>query len=103
MTDYFQMASDEDGELHLFPHNLAEPDYLNRWRVWVIDEHGESFPAPICDPLMCVNDGVVSNPLGRTGHEMLKGWWVDQLGATGIELAIDNGDRLRFPHPRHRT
>ena len=56
-ADRFQFASDFDGDLHLFPKNLNEPDYQDRWEVWVILADGSRKKAPLFTPPMCVNDG----------------------------------------------
>ena len=69
----FQFASDFDGDLHLFPKNLNEPDYERRWQVWVILSDGERKEAPVCTPVMCVVDGKVTNPLGDSGHQKVAG------------------------------
>jgi hypothetical protein len=66
-ADLFQFASDIDGDLHLFPRHLDEPDYQSRWHVWVNDVDGTRSEAPLCSPMMCVNAGVVTNPYGAAG------------------------------------
>ena len=67
-ADRFQFASDLDGDLHLFPKDLDEPEYPRRWRVWIISADGCRSEAALSTPYMCVNDGVVSNPHGVSGH-----------------------------------
>ena len=98
--DLFQFASDIDGDLHLFPRNLDEPDYQNRWQVWVILKDGTRSNAPVCSPCMCVNNGVVTNPHDIAGHREVAGWWVDDLGASEIEVSIDGEPPILIPHPR---
>lgn len=93
-SDLFQFASDIDGDLHLFPRSLSDPDYPSRWHVWVIRDDGTRSEAPLCTPMMCVNNGVVSNPLGQSGLQTLAGWYVDSVNASEIEVTI------RIPHPR---
>jgi hypothetical protein len=100
ITDHFQMASDYDGDLHLFPRNLEEQNYIMRWKVWIIDQHGQAKPAPAYDPIMGVKDGRVTNPLGPDGNRSVNGWWVDSVGAQAIELQIDDQAPIRFVHPR---
>ncbi len=99
-ADLFQFASDIDGDLHLFPRYLDEPDYQSRWHVWVIDADGTRTEAPLCSPTMCVNGGLVTNPYGPSGHQDVTGWWVDALNANEIEIKIDNGPVIRMRHPR---
>ena len=72
-ADRFQFSSDFDGDLHLFPKTLDEPDYQTRWRVWVIQADGSRKEASLCTPVMCVVDGVVANPLGTSGHQQVAG------------------------------
>lgn len=100
MVDRFQFASDYDGDLHLFPRNLAEPDYRNRWEVWVILADGSRKGAPLYTPVMCVHDGEVTNPLGDSGHQQVAGWDVDFMNASEIEISIDSGPAFRIRHPR---
>jgi hypothetical protein len=97
--DQFQLACDFDGDLHLFPRNLDEPDYQTRWQVWVIQADGSRTEAPLYSPVMCVNDGVVTNPLGTSGHQQVAGWFVDSLNASEIEISIDFGPAIRIRHP----
>ena len=99
-TDRFQFASDFDGDLHLFPKNLDEPDYQHHWEVWVILADGSRKEAPLYTPPMCVNDGVVTNPLGTSGHQQVAGWDVDFMNASEIEVIIDSGPAIRIRHPR---
>jgi hypothetical protein len=94
-----QFASDIDGDLHMFPRNIGEPDYEDRWRVWVLLADGSRTEAPLCSPLMCVTEGVVSNPFRSSGHERVAGWYVGLVGATGIEVAIENAAAVRIRHP----
>jgi hypothetical protein len=98
--DLFQFASDLDGDLHLFPKNLDEPDYQHRWQVWVLHPDGTRNEAPLCSPMMCVNDGVVTNPHGLSGHQEVAGWWVDFFNSSEIEIAIDSEKVIRIRHPR---
>ena len=95
----FQFASDFDGDLHLFPGDLDEPDYQNRWKVWVIQTDGSRQMATLYTPPMCVNDGVVTNPLGADGHQQVAGWYVDFMNASEIEVIIDSGPAIRIRHP----
>jgi hypothetical protein len=99
-ADQFQFASDFDGDLHLFPKNLDEPDYQTRWRVWILHSDGSRSEAPLCSPMMCVNDGIVTNPHYTTGHREVAGWYVDSLNASEIEVSIDSGPVIRLRHPR---
>ena len=99
-TDRFQFASDYDGDLHLFPDDLDEPDYQHRWEVWVILADGNRKKASLYTPPMCVNDGVVSNPLGASGHQQVAGWDVDFMNASEIEIIIDSEPPIRIRHPR---
>ncbi len=99
-ADKFQFASDFDGDLHLFPKNLDEPDYQHRWQVWVIHSDSSRSEAPLCTPVMCVNDGEVTNPLGTSGHQQVAGWYVDFMNASEIEIIIDSGPAIRIRHPR---
>ena len=102
-AELFQFASDLDGDLHLFPKHLDEPDYTGRWKVWVVRADGTRTEAPLCEPQMCVfAGGVVRNPLHLSGHRDVAGWYVDGVDATGIEVAIDGGGVVRIPHPRAR-
>ena len=102
-ADQFHLACDFDGDLHLFPKNLDEPDYQHRWRVWVIQADGSRKEAPLYSPVMCVNDGVLTNPLGTSGHQQVDGWFVDSWNASEIEISIDSGPIIRIRHPwRHR-
>ncbi len=96
----FQFASDFDGDLHLFPKNLNEPDYQHRWHVWVIHSDSSRSEAPLCTPVMCVNDGEVTNPLGTSGHQQVAGWYVDFMNASKIEIIIDTRPAIRIRHPR---
>lgn len=95
-----QFASDADGDLHLFPRDLDEPDYGGRWRVWVVRTDGTRTEAPLCSPVMCVTDGRVTNPHGSTGHREVAGWWVDSVNASEIEIMIDASSATRIRHPR---
>lgn len=99
-ADKFQFASDFDGDLHLFPNNLDEPDYERRWHVWVILSDGGRKEAPLDTPVMCVVDGVVTNPLGDSGHRQVAGWNVDFMYSSEIEIRIESGPAIRIPHPR---
>ncbi len=65
----FQFASDIDGDLHLFPKNLDEPDYPSRWQVWVRLTDGRREEAVLDSPIMCVHDGKVTNPYYPSGHQ----------------------------------
>ncbi len=98
-TDQFQLACDFDRALHLFPRNLDEPDYQTRWRVWILHSDGSRKEASLCTPVMCVNDGVVRNPLFPSGHRQVAGWFVDSLNASEIEISIDSGPFIRIRHP----
>ena len=98
--DKFQFASDYDGDLHLFPKNLDEPDYQDRWEVWVILADGSRKKASLYTPPMCVNDGVVTNPLGTSGHQQVAGWDVDFMNSSEIEVIIDSEPPIRIQHPR---
>jgi hypothetical protein len=100
ITELVQFASDGDGDLHLFPRNLDEPDYEHRWQVWVIRTDGSRHEAPLCSPFMCVIGGVVTNPYSTTGHRSVPGWYVDYLNAAEIEVVIDTSSIIRIPHPR---
>jgi hypothetical protein len=102
-AELVQFASDIDGDLHLFPSNLDEPDYQMRWRVWVIHSDGTRSEAPLCSPIMCVNEGVVTNPYGATGLQSVPGWWVDELNVTEIEISNGAGPAIRMQHPRQGT
>lgn len=99
-TNLVQFASDIDGDLHLFPMNLGEPDYEGRWQVSVLHSDGTRSKAPLCSPTMCVNDGVVTNPFGDSGHREVAGWYVDSLNASEIEISIDSVPSVRIRHPR---
>jgi hypothetical protein len=96
----FQFASDIDGDLHLFPRNLDDPGYRERWRVWVILADGSRSEAPLCSPTMCVTDGAVTNPYGASGHREVAGWYVDSVGGSEIEVAIGTSPVIRVRHPR---
>ena len=98
-TDQFQLVCDFDGDLHLFPKNLDEPDYHTRWRVWVIQADASRKEASLCTPVMCVNDGVVTNRLGTSGHQQVAGCFVDSLNASEIEISIASGPFVRIRHP----
>jgi len=98
--DLFQFASDIDGDLHMFPKDLTEMNYQNRWKVSVIHSDGTRSEAPLCSPMMCVNEGVVTNPHGLTGHQQVAGWYVDSLNATDIEVVFDSQPAIRIRHPR---
>ena len=98
--DLFQFASDLNGDLHLFPKNLVESDYQNRWHVWVLNLDGTRSEAPLCSPIMCATDGVVTNPHGLMGHQPVAGWYVDSLNASEIEIVIDSRPAIRIRHPR---
>jgi hypothetical protein len=100
LQELIQFASDFDGELLVFPRNLREPDYHNRWHVWVLHSDGTRSQAPLSSPMMCVNEGVVTNPHGLSGHQNVAGWYVDSLNATEIEIVIDAVTALRIRHPR---
>jgi len=96
----FQFASDFDGDLYLFPSNLDEPNYQQRWQAIVFLADGSRREAPLDTPPMCVNDGVVSNPLGESGHRQVAGWNVDFTDSSEIEISIDEGPAIRIKHPR---
>ena len=102
-SDLFQFASDIDGDLHLFPKNLGDPDYEHRWTVTVIDHDDTCSNAPIASPFMCVDEGVVSNPHGTSGHRQVAGWFVESLNPHQIEVRIDSGPPIIVPHPRRHT
>ena len=99
-ADRFQFASDFDGDLHLFPMNLDEPDYERHWHVWVILADGSRKEAPLETPVMCVNDNEVTNPLGDSGHRKVAGWYVDFMYSSEIEISIGSGPAFRIRHPR---
>lgn len=98
--DQFQFASDIEGDLHLFPKSLDFPDYQNRWRVWVIHTDGTRSEAPLCSPMMCVIEGVVTNPHGGSGHQQVVGWLVESLNASEVEIAVESAPAIRIRHPR---
>ena len=98
-ADRFQFACDYDGDMHLFPRNLDEPDYQQRWHVWVIHSDGSRTEAPLYSPVMCVNDGVVTNPLGTSGHQKVAGWDVHFMDVPEIEIKIDSEPAIRIRHP----
>ena len=98
--ELFQFASDIDGDLHLFPRNLNEPDHQNRWHVWLINKDGNRSEALLNSPMMCVNDRMVTNPYGKSGYQEVAGSWVDSLNAAEIEISIDVGRAIRIQHPR---
>ena len=100
MDHRFQFASDFDGDLHLFPANLDEPDYQHRWQVCVLLSDGSRKAASLGSPVMCVDDGRVTNPLGESGQRKVAGWDVDFLNSVEIEITIDGGAAIRIPHPR---
>ena len=100
-ADQYQFASDIDGDLHLFPRNFAEPGLYNRWRVWEIHSDGSRSEAIPCSPFMCVNDGIVTNPLGTSGHQYVAGWYVGSGDAPEIGISIDSGPVIRIRHPRY--
>jgi hypothetical protein len=99
LADYFQMASDFDGDLYLFPKNLEEPNYQRRWRVWIIEGSGESREALPSSAMMCVTNGKVTNPLGVSGHCNLEGWCIDSISAEAVEIQLDGQSPIRFEHP----
>ena len=86
--------------MHLFPRNLDEPDYQDRWEVWVILADGNRKMAPLCTPVMCVNDGKVTNPLGTSGHRQVAGWDVDFMNSAEIEVIIDSQPAILIRDPR---
>ena len=99
-SDQFQFASDIDGDLHLFSKTLDYPDYQNRWQVWVIHTDGIRSEAPLRSPMMCVNEGIATNPHGLSGHQQVAGWYVDSLNASEIEIVIDSAPAIRIRQPR---
>jgi hypothetical protein len=100
ITSEFQFASDNDGDLHLFPSNINEPNYGDRLRVWVLHADDARTEAPFCSPMMCVTDGIVTNPYGSFGHREVAGWYIDSPNATEIEIVIDSSPAIRVRHPR---
>ena len=100
LADYFQMASDFDGDLYLFPKNLDEPNQQRRWRIWVIEENGEAREALPSSALMCVRNGKVTNPLGISDHCSVDGWCIESIGAKAVEIQLTGQDPIRFEHPR---
>lgn len=95
-----QFAGDTDGDLHLFPRNLRDPNYGDRWRVWVLHADGTRTEAPLCSPTMCVTAGVITNPHGASGHREVAGWYVDSASACEIEVTIGSSPGIRIRHPR---
>jgi hypothetical protein len=96
----FQFASDIDGDLHLFPKNLDEPDYQARWQVWVRLTDGTRKEAVLDSPIMSVRNGRVMNPYCPSGHQKIPGWFIDFFNASEIEVSIDSGPVIRISHPR---
>jgi len=52
--------------------------------------------------MMCVNDGVVTNPLGQSEHKQVAGWYVDSLNASEIEIVLDSAPAICIRHPRSK-
>ena len=96
----FQFAKDDDGDSYLFPSNLDEPDYQQRWQVIVILADGSRREAPLVTPIMCVIDGVVSDPFAFSGLRQVTGWDIDFKYSSEIEISIDEGPAIRIKHPR---
>ncbi len=66
----------------------------------MIQSDGSRKEAPLCTPVMCVNNGEVTNPLGSSEHQKVAGWDVDFMYASEIEIIIDSGPVIRIRHPR---
>jgi hypothetical protein len=100
--DLVQFASDVDGDLHLFPKNLDEPNYHCRWDVWIVCKDGTREPATPSAPTMCIDKGRLSNPYGLGQERAVAGWLVELnfRDVSKIEISIDSGPPILIKHPR---